>query len=310
MRKNNGVRTHLKNLYYAKFKVSGLNLDRLLNRFNKREIKVFNAVKKEREMFFLVKAADEKKVFAICNELCYTVLKVKNCGKFYPLAKLYKSFGVALGLIFFITFSFLFNGVCTAIEFSGTGSVYEREVREYLTANGVREYTAFSSIDLEVLENNLLSYSDKFSFVSCEKIGNRLKINLVLANGKTGVQNGDITELRSDTDGVIEEIKVYRGTATVGVGDSVKKGDLLVGGYSIIKEEYVPINVLASVSIIAEKTFVISLDKEGRETEAIILAKEALGERETVSEKATCKKINERYEYTVKLYLRKVLVAG
>ena len=56
--------------------------------------------------------------------------------------------------------------------------------------------------------------------------------------------------------GTIEKINVYRGTALVKKGDYVKKGDLLVDGYMTIKEQVVKINVLASLSIIAEEQFV------------------------------------------------------
>ena len=44
-------------------------------------------------------------------------------------------------------------------------------------------------------------------------------------------------DVLSGVDGVVEEISVLRGTALVAVGDSVKKGDALVGAYVLGKEE-------------------------------------------------------------------------
>ena len=310
MRKDNGGREKLKGLYYTKFRAEGLNLDRLINRFHRNGVKIYNAKKKERVITFTVKACDDKKVFAICNELCYNIKKVGNSGKFFPFALLYKNVGVAIGVLFFIAFAYFCSGVCLAIEFTGNGSVYSREVVEYLDGIGVKPFVTFSSFDLNVLEDRLLAENDKFSFASCERVGSRLKINLILANDKTGIQNGNITALYSNVDGIIESVKVYRGTAVLGVGDSVKKGDLIVDGYSVIKEEQVRVNVLATVSITTEHVTTMTFAEKGKESHALILAREATGSEEILAESVTCIKKGDNYEYTVRLSVRRIIIAG
>lgn len=310
MRKNNGNRTNLNKLFYSRFKVEGLNLDRLIYRLNKSGINLFNLKKRDRRIIFSVRGDDDKKVFAISNELCYNITKLGKHGKLYPVYTLLKNFGVLLGAIVFTAICVYSSDLCFAVDFYGNGNAYEREVSEYLAKNGVKPFARFSTFDLETLEDRILADSDRFSFVSCEKKGNRLKIELVLKEDNEGISNGNVPQLYSDVDGIVESVTVYRGTAEVKVGDTVKKGDILVDGYALIKEEKIPINVLAVVTL---KTFiekVVILSGEGQEELATLIASAELGDKEILSAKTTCEKEENGYKYTVRIGVKHVLVAG
>ena len=73
---------------------------------------------------------------------------------------------------------------------------------------------------------------------------------------------GDSKEsLKSNVNGTIEEISVLRGTALVNVGDEVKAGDELVGGYILLKdEEKVSTYVIARVKIISIEEYFYKCD--------------------------------------------------
>jgi hypothetical protein len=156
-----------------------------------------------------------------------------------------------------------------------------------------------------VLKNN-----EHLSFVSAKKKGNRLEINLVLSKEKVPTLNGNVYELVADVDGVIEKIKVYRGTALFSVGDAVKSGDLLVGGYALIKEQTVKVNLLATVSVITEKEFYYQSSKPNQESVAEALAEQQLFEKEIISSQTTAEEVNGEYVYKTIIKYRRVYFAG
>ncbi len=293
------------------YSIKGLNLDRLINYASRKGIPLYN-VKKigAKRMRVTVNLADSEKFFAIAKELCYNIKKIRDYGVGFPVFFLLKNFGLVIGAIIFITLSVLASDVILEISLSGTGRAYGREVKEYLQTLGVKEYTRFSSIDLDELGDKILKSNEHLSFATCKKSGNRLEIELVLSKDKVQSLKGDVYELRADVDGVIEKIKVYRGTALFSVGDRVKAGDLLVGGYVEIKEQTVNVNLLAWVTVITEKKAVYYSNKQGQESVAQALAEEELKDREIIGAKTTVKKVNDTYEYTTAISYRRVYFSG
>ena len=238
------------------YEIKGFNLDRLIEIAKKRGITLYNAKKfGNKHLIVSVSLKESKKFFAITKELCYNIKKVREEGRLYPLLNLYRSVGLFLGAIAIICSAFYFDNFIFSTQYSGTGSMYKGQVQEYIESVGVKRFAKFSSFDLDTLADGILASNPHLSFASCEKKGKTLKISLVLSKDKVERLSGEVRALYADTDGIIESVKVYRGTAVCSVGQRVNENDLLVDGYSIIKETRVETNVIAVVSIVAEKTF-------------------------------------------------------
>ena len=133
---------------------------------------------------------------------------------------------------------------------------------------------------------------------------------MALSQEKVGTLDGSVYEFYSDADGVVENVKVYRGTAVVEKGQAVKKGDLLVNGVAVIKEKEVKINVLASVTILSEFYYEYRSEKDGEEDKAVLLAEQALADKEPVSETVLKSQEGDEYVYSVTLTYRHILYAG
>lgn len=311
MRENKRDRKNVKSGLMHVYKVQGLNLDRFLNSVKNRGI-ALNNVKKttNKELFVSVYAFDSKKFFAIAKELCYNVIKVSERGKALPFVKLYRSLGLVLGAILFIVSTCVLNDFVYGFSFSGTGSVYQKEVLAYLNGVGIKKFSRFSNIDLERLEDGILSSNSHLSFVSAEKQGNTLKIDLAIATDNVDRLNGNVEFLYSEVSGVVEKIVVYRGTAMVAVGDYVEKGALLVDGNMTIKEQVVKTGVIANVSLIVEDTIDYTDTKEGQEQKATLLALAKFDEKEVVDVSVETLKEQDLWVYKAHVKYRYVLYAG
>ena len=293
------------------YRVDGLNLDRFINSMKNKGITLYNVKKVgNKRLFVSVSYQQSKKFFANAKELCYNIKKIKEKGLLTPLVKLWKSVGVLVGLIVFCLSAFFFNDFIYEIAFTGSGSVCKREVLSYLNGVGVKEFQRFSNFDFERIEDGVLSDNKNLSFVSIEKHGNVLVVDLALATDKVDRLNGNVYSLVSSVCGVIEKINVYRGTALVKKGDYVKEGDLLVDGYMTIKEQTVKINILASLSIIAEEEFVYSSGMDNEEEKAELLARANLTDKEIVSSFTTKQQEKDSFIYKTIVKYRYLIYTG
>ena len=291
--------------------IEGLNLDRFINSVKNKGITLYN-VKKfgNKRLIASVSYHESKKFFANAKELCYNIKKIREKGAFLPVVKLWRSVGVLIGAVIFSLSVFFLNDFIYEISFSGSGSVYKREVLSYLNGVGVKEYQRFSKFDFERIEDGVLADNKNLSFVSIEKHGNTLAIDLALATDSVDRLKGNVFSLTSSVNGVIEKINVYRGTALVKKGDYVKKGDLLIDGVMTIKEQTIKINVLASLSIIAEEQVVYSSEQDDQQEKAELFARSRFFDKEIIQTITTKDKENNSFIYKTIIKYRYIIYVG
>ena len=310
MRKNTGRGKNfigVKNTYL----VEGLNLDRFLHSAKNKGITLYDIEKiNNKRLLVSVSIKESENFFAIAKELCYNIKKVKEKGVFLPLLMLCRKIGIVIGGVIFCIASYTYNDFIYGFSFTGSGSVCEREIVAYLNDIGIKPFSRFSDINIQTLEDQILAKSPYLSFVGITKKGNALCFDLALANENTDTLLGNIYSLKSDVDGTVERIKVYRGTAVIKEGDNVKSGDLLVDGYMIIKEQKVDINIIATVSVITSKEFIYTDKEQGKEQKAIVLAKAMMVDQDVVSISCQCLKEQDTYNYKVTINYRYIIYAG
>ena len=270
----------MKNLYY-RYQIDGLNLDRLLNLLAKKGIKVYKVQKKGiKTMFLSIPANENENFFAYLNYLCYNVKKVGEYGAMRPIACLSKRIGLLVGAIIFVASCYLTAPVVLAVDYVGTGAQHYLVAQTVLEENGVKPLS-YCDLSVSKLADRILERTDLFSFVSVKKVGARIKVNLVKAQTGCEIASKTAENLYSTANGVIERIKVYRGTAEVSVGDSVTQGQILVGGYNIVGEQTLKTFVVSEVWIIAQKTFEFVLENDSEPLAKLFALEQMNGEAVT-----------------------------
>ncbi len=293
------------------YEITGLNLDNFINTVKKKGIFLYDIKKYgNKRLKVSVKFKDSQNFFAIAKKLCYNIKKVKESGVLYPFLKIYRSLGILIGALI-ITFSAIYcDGLIFSFSYSGSGVLYKREVQNFLTEKGIVRFSKFSQVDLKSLEDEILANNSHLSFASCQKVGSTLKIELATSKADKEKLNGNVYSLVSDIDGVVESVKVYRGTSLVSVGDSVKNGQLLVDGFMTIKEQTLKINVLASLSLIGEKTYVYKSNNDKEQHIAVSFAEELYSSLQIVKTEVVTEQDGDNFIYTVSIKYRHVLSVG
>lgn len=310
MWKNKKHSSNINGIYYT-YQVKGLNLDRFINLLKKRQISLYNLRKTQNNQLIVsVCFKDRLKFFAIAKEMCYNVKKVREFGKAYPFLALYRSIGIFIGCLIIYLMAVFSNGYIFSVNYSGSGSVYKRQVDDFLSQKGITRFSKFNQLDLGLLADEILANNKHLSFVSCQKNGNTLNIQLVLSQEKVERLDGNVGQLNSDKHGVVEEIKVYRGTQKVSVGQEVNVGDLLVDGLVIIKDQPVSVNVIAHVSLICTQKIEYISQKDGQEEQAILFALEQNSQLNILDSSVEKIKKEDKVVYLVNLYYRHILQVG
>lgn len=307
MRKNKVDRKKL-NLF-AVYRVTGLNLDNLVNILKNKGVTLYDMQKFDnRTLTVSVNYADSEKFFAITRDLCYNVKRIGEKGRFRFALKLFRNWGLLVGAIIFTVLSVFADDVILSVDYYGSGSVVAREINDYLISRGVAEFSRFSDIDLPALSDEILKISDKISFAECVKCGNRLKINLALSVSPVKTLDCDKESLVSDVDGEIEYVKVYRGTALKKAGDTVKIGEEICGGFAVIKDTEVKVGVIATAAVKACYVYEYSSENDNEEDVAEIFALVAFGDGEVLStETEKSVSANGTYIYKIKIVYRRIL---
>ena len=330
----------------SKYCVDGFNQDRLINLLRAKGIGLFDLKKQSQSlMTFCISVKQDKKFFAILKDLCYnksvkvkkrhlfqrkgenassenvivsktecgyTVTKIGVSGKARWLYFLSVNLGLVFGALAFIGVCVYNADVIRKIEFKGSGSVLQTEILCYLQDSGVKVNGRFSDHDLASLSDGVLASNGYLTFAECYKRGNSLIVNVALAKDRVNVLDDSVTALYSDVCGEIQQMRVYRGTALVDVGDRVQVGTLLVDGYATVKEQTLTTNVIASVVIRAEQTFQYRFDRGDQEERAILNARLDF-EGQTVDGEIVNKEKSsdsDDYVYSVTLIYLRVLTAG
>ena len=158
----------------------------------------------------------------------YSVTEARGMGG--KVAKMFRAYGLLLGVITAMLIWFASSQVVWDVRIDGNADVDDEQIVRELSAVGFRKGIAWRSIDLSEIELTLLSSSDTVSWVNINRNGAVAYVKVIEKQSHSAEDIMGYANVVAKSDGVIEEITVKKGRASVAVGDTVKKGDLLISG--------------------------------------------------------------------------------
>ncbi len=153
---------------------------------------------------------------------------LKKRGVPFIVNRYRKRSGILVGAVLFFVILELMSGYIWIIDIEGNKRVSDREIlsacQEVGLKVGIRKESFYPKLKREEL---LLKLPD-VAWGSVNIEGSRLTVNIT--ETKENSQQKNLSNLKSDFDGIIEKIDITSGMSMVKVGQAVKKGDLLVSG--------------------------------------------------------------------------------
>ncbi len=266
-----------KGILRVEYSIKCSNYEYFIQAVHKRNISIYKInYSKDNVLIIVIDYVDNSKIFAICKNMCYNILKIKYKGLLSPFFVAFKNLGLVIGVILFCIVNYFLNDLVLGVDYTGSASIYKNHTDEIIREYGVEKYSKFSSINLKDLETYILENNSAISYVSCKKSGNRLIIDSSLSKNSPPAISRQSKNIVSDVEGVVEKITILRGTPQVNVGDYVLKDSVLIGGYQLDKEgEMIESFALGYVSILYDytKTFDSELINDDFIDKCIQLAK-------------------------------------
>ncbi|MBE6638733.1 MAG: hypothetical protein E7616_04670 [Ruminococcaceae bacterium] len=155
----------------------------------------------------------------------------KEQGMFLLFRRTKKRPGLYLGLILFFALLMLSTQFVFDIRIEGNEILTDGEILSELAAQGFTSGSYLPPIDMEVLCNRVVLHSEKISWISVNMLGTVACVQVKERSEKTELPPKEgLSCLVASRDGVIVGFDCTTGTAAVNVGQTVRKGQMLVSG--------------------------------------------------------------------------------
>lgn len=181
--------------------------------------------------------------------------------------------GILLGVLLFAVILVLSGRRVWRVEVEGNEGIPDKVIEENLNELGFGVGCSFHGVDLNALaEQYRISY-DSISYMSIYMNGTVARVKVRETKKGEGEEEKNVpTLIVASRDAAVYRIEVSHGTPVVKVGQTVKKGDVLVSGLVSGAHEDTLLSAEGSVWGVVEK--VISVDIPYKQTQKMVIDRE------------------------------------
>lgn len=212
-------------------KVKGARLERFLNRIVRAHIPVWQAERLAGNMLIVSMPASRfKQMRHLCRQQGWHVSVVERLGFPFFVARLIRRKALVAGAVMALIALYVASGHVWFVQVSPTVDVSTTRILAVAEQAGLRPGVRKESFDPKEVQRTLLLQLDELSWVGVSVRGT-LAVIEVAERSQLDPQltrPGDIVAAR---DGIIHRITVSQGYPLVAVGDTVRRGDLVISGF-------------------------------------------------------------------------------
>lgn len=205
--------------------------ERLLNLCRKREIYAWDISKRGSTCCFKILISDFFRINQIAVK-CRTFPKIKaRTGlPFHIRALLDRRTLLPCFTMFLITLFYL-SFFVWSVNVSGQHRYTKEEICEYLSGMGVHKLMWKGKLNADAVEKQMRNDYKDIGWVSISLEGTDIYVKILESDlPDSAIKGGSNSSIIASEDGVVKKIITRTGTPMVRVGDSVKKGQVLVSG--------------------------------------------------------------------------------
>ncbi|MBR6033634.1 MAG: sporulation protein YqfD [Clostridia bacterium] len=242
-------------LGYIKITIEGYFAERFINICTNKKILLWNIKKiNQATSSANISIKDFKKIRPI-SKTTKCKIEIKNKKGLPFLFERYKKRKILLILFLILIINLLIiSNFIWNIEIECDGEINKQEIEDILTKSGLEIGKLKSNIDTNKVIQNIRYEREDIAWAGIKINGTNAIINLIKATEKPNIiPQDEYCNIVSDKEGIITKINVQNGTATVKVGELVKKGTPLVNGW--LEGKYTGIRYVHSIADIQAKVW-------------------------------------------------------
>lgn len=203
-----------------------------------------------------------KRAEKLCRERGIEVKNDLFYGLPYLFFKLMRRPGLIAGILTALILLSLGSRVLWDVRIEGNSSLSEAEILSELSDHGVRPGVFLKSLDIGAIQTEIELENDSIAWISVNVIGTVAYVEVVeeMTPPAKAEPEGDGVNLIAERDGVIVGLEIIAGEPIAVTGQTVRKGELLVGG--LVDSErfgYRAIEAKGKIFAVTERTFEVEI---------------------------------------------------
>ena len=209
--------------------VTGFAKERFLNLLSANDIFAWDIVNTGGKLMLSVSISGLRKLRPILRKTHCRFRIISKHGLPYFIYRHKKRTVFVFGAFMFLVLVFAMSQFIWLIEINGNFFLTDTELIQFCKNNGVYTGMYKHNIDTDILKTKIRQNYPQISWISIVQNGTRLLIEISENSGDTVIA-GDAGPLDviSARDCIVTKIIAQNGTPAVNVGDTVKKGDVLI----------------------------------------------------------------------------------
>lgn len=219
-------------LGYVKVEIEGYYIERFINICRNKKILIWN-LKREKgvKLYFNIGIRDFKKLTEISKKTkCKVKIQEKKGLPFilhrYKKRKIFAIFLILISILIYSSSKYVWN-IDIVVEDNLVIENIEHDIEELGIKKGIRK----SQINTGEVINELRLKRNDISWLGIDIKGTNVIVKAVKADEKPQIiDSTDYCNIVAGKDGIITKITAQNGTAVAKVGDTVRKGDVLIAG--------------------------------------------------------------------------------
>ena len=216
-------------LGYVRVGLWGKYPERFLNVCASKGIKVWNTRRQGEKIEFCVFAKDYKQLRVLRQRCPVNIRAKRKYGLPFVTAKYKRRSGLVVGFAMFLTALMIMPKFVWGVNISGNERITDERLNKALQNIGIYTGARIADIDAANMRLRLALLLPEVSWAAVNVDGAFVNVE-IRESDEQPIADNEPCNLVADCDGRITAIYVKQGSATVKVGDGVRKGDMLVSG--------------------------------------------------------------------------------
>lgn len=250
----------------VRFRATGQSPERLLNLCAQRGVALWNARPTAEGLEAVTTARDYKKLRPIARRARVKTKMLSKRGAPFIAAKYKGRIGIPVGAAIGAALLVVLSQFLWTINVTGLHTVSEQRLRSLLTESGVKTGAFKHTVDTAQAKRDILLQVDEIGWLSVNICGSHADVEVKEKTRKPEVEESETPcNIKASEDGVITKITAAQGVTEAKVGSGVIKGELLISGVNLTKQNtvrYVRAKGEVWADVISKKELSLSKEQE------------------------------------------------
>ncbi len=222
---------------YVEFTATGGFCERFINLCSREGLLLWDVSYKKSSLAACMRAKDYKHIRSPAKRSGMRVKITRKRGLPFVAYRNKARVGLLAGFAVLLIFVAFMSSIVWEVEVVGNIGVSSEKIVEILNGEGIKIGVFKSGIDIAPVEKSLLAKLPEISWLSVNILGSKVQVEVrETQKGPEIIDLETPVNVIAKKDGIIKKIEINIGTKTVQLEQVVLKGDLLISGVTVNKD--------------------------------------------------------------------------